>query len=337
MKFLSPPGKAGLADVQISAGTRTSNKLSLMYEEVAKFAPVKFTNVYNTIEGSATAVAYCYGFVFIAEGSKSNKGGGFTIFQYTMNDAYELTLVQELKGVAAGVTFNGVNADTILGLACDPWGSDKDFAIFASTAKVYTNGGAGPSAYIPNTGAVIFLKSSENFDTAHIAITNLPVSDHDHGVNGILFLNSGDMLINVGGDTNAGIPNPKLGGLTDGPLSSAILIAPVKKAGFDGNIKYEFIEGVSPPEEDPMDGRNRAFVQVASGDVSVYAPGLRNPFGIALCAHDLSIYATDNGPNKNFGGRMFGPPIGEQLQLAEPGDINGQIDPGTLKDKLLMI
>lgn len=214
--------------MQISAGTRTSNTLSLMYEEVAKFAPVKFSNVYNPIQGAATGVAYCFGYVFVAEGSGSSKGGGFTIYQYTINDDYELTEVQELKGASSGVDLNGVIADTILGLACDPWGSDDDFSIFASISKVYTNGGEGPNAYIPNTGAIIFLKSSEDFDTAHIAIKNLPVSDHDHAVNGIVFLNSGDLLINVGGDTNAGIAHSKLGGLTDGPLSSAILAAPVK-------------------------------------------------------------------------------------------------------------
>ena len=42
-------------------------------------------------------------------------------------------------------------------------------------------------------------------------------------------------------------------------------------------------------------------------DVSVYATGFRNPYGITLCPSDLTLWVTDNGPNKGFGGRMFGP------------------------------
>lgn len=104
--------------------------------------------------------------------------------------------------------------DTILGLTCDPWGSDDDFALFASYNAVYPNGGLGDTGSpIPYSSAVVYFKSSENFDTAHFALANMPASDHDHGINAVLFLNTGELLVGTGADTNAGIPSIKLGNL----------------------------------------------------------------------------------------------------------------------------
>ena len=37
-------------------------------------------------------------------------------------------------------------------------------------------------------------------------ITGIPISDHDHGINGIEFGDNGELYIQVGGNTNAGIP-----------------------------------------------------------------------------------------------------------------------------------
>lgn len=37
-------------------------------------------------------------------------------------------------------------------------------------------------------------------------VSNLPVSDHDHGINGLEFGDKGELYILVGGNTNAGVP-----------------------------------------------------------------------------------------------------------------------------------
>lgn len=42
-------------------------------------------------------------------------------------------------------------------------------------------------------------------------ISGLPVSNHDHAVNGLAFAHDGQLLIQVGGFTNAGIPSAGLG------------------------------------------------------------------------------------------------------------------------------
>lgn len=121
-------------------------------------------------------------------------------------------------------------------------------------------------------------------------ITGLPVSNHDHGVNDMQFLPSGDLLILVGGFTNAGhnTPGNKLGGVDENPLSAACVIAQTSKGGdFNGAITYD-------QYEDPG-----TAVQTG-GDVSVFASGLRNPFGLEYTS-DGYIFATDNGYNQAFG------------------------------------
>jgi glucose/arabinose dehydrogenase len=42
-------------------------------------------------------------------------------------------------------------------------------------------------------------------------ITGLPISDHDHGINAIEFGDEGELYINVGSNTNGGIPGQLTG------------------------------------------------------------------------------------------------------------------------------
>ena len=82
----------------------------------------------------------------------------------------------------------------------------------------------------------------------------------------------------------------------------------MKGAQYSSNLQYEFMPGYSGViSDDPMDMRNKGYVQVVGDDVSVFASGFRNPFGIAMCASDQTVFVTDNGPNKGFGPTMFGP------------------------------
>lgn len=134
-------------------------------------------------------------------------------------------------------------------------------------------------------------------------ITGLPVSGHDHGVNGLLFLANGDLLISVGGATNMGVPSKRLGLVYETPLSGAILLATLSKGdSFDGTITY--------------DNYTHGYVAKQTGgfDVSVYASGLRNCF--ALTQHlNGQIWATDNGPNRKFGPASVG--CGEDDEVDE--------------------
>lgn len=81
LKFTAPTGLSGTKSVTVeTADGRTSNAVSLVYQDADVFAPVKFTNVYRALAGAATAVTYCFGYVFVAAGDDGKKGGGFGIY-----------------------------------------------------------------------------------------------------------------------------------------------------------------------------------------------------------------------------------------------------------------
>lgn len=128
-------------------------------------------------------------------------------------------------------------------------------------------------------------------------VTGLPVSNHDHGVNKLQFLTDGKLLISIGGFTNGGKsipgkkpvpndePNDSLGGVASNPLSAAMIVCPTNKLTA---VKYD---NYADPEK----------AKVISGkECEIYATGLRNSFGMTLHTNG-ELYATDNGPNNNFG------------------------------------
>lgn len=122
-----------------------------------------------------------------------------------------------------------------------------------------------------------------------VVVSGLPVSNHDHGVNSLLFLPSGDLLISIGGATNAGhnTEGNKLGGWPETPLSGAIAVAKLSKSNFNGKIRYDqYVDAKSAKK--------------ISGDVEVYAAGFRNCFGMTLRTNG-EVWATDNGGNFGYG------------------------------------
>ena len=118
-------------------------------------------------------------------------------------------------------------------------------------------------------------------------ITGLPTSApmYNHLTNGIAFDPGGGLYIAQGSASDGGIGGPAGGAFywPETPLSAAILTADLHAPGFDGRITYD---PPGPPESDSVD--------LVSGDVSVVAPGLRNPYDLVLHSNGL-IYATDNG------------------------------------------
>jgi len=88
-------------------------------------------------------------------------------------------------------------------------------------------------------------------------------------VNGITFGDNGELYIQVGSNTNGGLPGQLTGSQLqkENVLSAATLVAYLSKPDFDGFIKYS----------DDDDGN-----QIAGLDVEVFAAGNRNPFGIVF-------------------------------------------------------
>jgi glucose/arabinose dehydrogenase len=113
------------------------------------------------------------------------------------------------------------------------------------------------------------------------------VSDHDHCINGLVFGDHGELYIQVGGNTNGGVPGPLSGSkqMKENVLSAATLVAHLANPEFDGALTYD------ADDDGNLDGGN---------GVEVFAPGQRNPLGILLHSNGY-LYGTDNGPNLSYG------------------------------------
>lgn len=131
------------------------------------------------------------------------------------------------------------------------------------------------------------------------------------------FLPNGKFVFSIGGFTNGGVsvPGDKLGGFPASPLTGAIVECP--STGVT-NIQYS----TALPTE--------ATTITAGNACKVYAPGLRNSFGIRVHTNG-KLYATDNGPNQSFGifssncngGQIPDKTIPDKLFLVQPGKCHG--------------
>lgn len=73
-------------------------------------------------------------------------------------------------------------------------------------------------------------------------------------------------------------------------FSASTIVAHLSLPSFDGFIEYDALDDGSP---------------INYVGVSVFAPGLRNPFGLTLHSNGY-LYATDNGPNTGYGKMRVG-------------------------------
>ena len=208
---------------------------------------------------------------------------------------------------------------SILGIAFDPFDIDPiNPRVYVAHSNLFH--GQAVDIY---TGKISTL-SGAAFDVKEDIITGLPVSDHDHGINGLEFDNDGNLYMQVGGNTNAGVPGAlsSSGTLDEVALSAATLKAPVQDPSFNGVLTY--------------DGSGNQ----TGGDVSVFAGGQRNPYDILLHSNGW-FYGTDNGPNSGFGQKSVGcsaegtdPSEGDELNRIVEGGyyghanrFRGQTDP----------
>lgn len=85
----------------------------------------------------------------------------------------------------------------ILGIAFDPMDTSPTPTVYFSHSFFFhgdSNSSSGPAV----NGKVSVAKGA-NLDIIEDVITGLPVSDHDHGVNGLEFGNDGQLYIGIGG------------------------------------------------------------------------------------------------------------------------------------------
>ncbi|MBD2210372.1 PQQ-dependent sugar dehydrogenase [Nostoc linckia FACHB-104] len=225
---------------------------------------------------------------------------------YTFDENYNVTNTQ----IITTIQDKAGNKPNILGIAFNPYDQSGSPSIYVAHTRLYGNGGSAfPKTEQSFYSGQVSILDGANFSNLTALVTGLPTSNQDHGINALTFDQKGDLYINVGSNTNAGVINDNIGGLPESPLSAAILKAEISKPGFKGNIKYVLQNPLPPGYEipagltfDPAD--SQAFGDVANvvpgTNVSVYASGLRNPFGAVFTTKGL-LYATDNGHNPDFG------------------------------------
>jgi glucose/arabinose dehydrogenase len=235
-----------------------------------------------------------------------------SIYKFTLNENYQV--VESVISNAIPLAYPDPNHfRPVLGIAFDPTDTKSNPDVFVSHSTIF-HGSSSAFRGAAINGKVSKL-SGANLDNLTDIITGLPVSDRDHAVNGILFGDYGELYIQNGGNTNAGVPGALTGSgiQPDNAIGSATLVAHLKRPNFNGTLTYNSETGAL----------------VSSSGVEIFASGERNSFG--LCLHSNGkFYATDNGPNTGFGKKSIScgvagsdPQEADKLNLITEGNFYG--------------
>lgn len=290
-----PPGTSGSVQVRVVTPIGESNRAVYMYVDGM---PIAFS--YGTL------LEDIYGPTCIATGPDGNIYVGTqtgSIIKLVLNDNYEIIRNTTSYTVArSDSTFR-----SILGIAFNPMDTSSNPPVYVSHSTLFHG------LLESYNGKVSKVSGSELDEIEHI-ITGLPVSDLDHGINGLEFGDAGELYVQVGANTNAGVPgNLSSTGLQeDGYFSGATLVAYLSRPNYNGTITY-----------------NDNGDQITGFDVEIFASGERNPYDITLHSNG-NLYGTDNGPNTGFGKMSLSctteasdPSEDDELNLLEKGRYYG--------------
>lgn len=168
---------------------------------------------------------------------------------------------------------------TVLGITFDPKHFRlNDPVLFASTSFLEFAGGRtavpDPTSWQWQNGRVdVFRANVQGNCLARVGtlVSGLPVSNHDHGVNGLAIDGNGRLLVSNGGMTNAGHSEQGDGdgGYPATPLSGALLEVNFNKNNFVGDVLYTV-----------PDGRQTQILN--KPDVKIYASGFMNAFSVRV-------------------------------------------------------
>jgi len=313
IEFLSPPG-SGQVNVTVETPGGTSQAHVYTYSPTGP-VPIDFIRlVANQVStpGATTGEWGPDGRFYVGTISGQIKA-------ITYDENYVATNVDTYTGVS-----NLTNSN-VLSIAFSPWDTPSPVKVYVGHGEHFLNGGGAFSGPSPYTGQVSML-TGPNFDAPVPIVEKLPTSNHDHAVNGIVFDHNGDLLIAIGGNTNAGVKAPLIGDLPESPLSGAIVRARTSEPGFDGDLNYRDRITLAIVN-DQVFGED---VELLPGTlVDVHAFGLRNPYDLCLTTWGY-LYATDNGPNTGFGPastsattQTSDPAASDELLLVESGNYYG--------------
>ena len=172
---------------------------------------------------------------------------------------------------------------------------------------------AGPSGndsgLDTNSGILHRLTKANGTWTKLDLVRGLPRSEENHVSNGIVLVDN-KIYLNVGGNTNEGLPSNNFAELSEYALSAAVLEIDLGRIG-ENTYDLPTLDGPND-DTDPFggnDGLNQAILE-EDGPVRIFAAGLRNAYDI-VHSEAGNFYVWDNGPNSGWGG----PPGDDCLNL----------------------
>jgi glucose/arabinose dehydrogenase len=257
----SIPAGTGQVQVTVTTPSGTSNALAFTYSDGgAVGVNFAYTEGFFTVNGNPTTVKY---------GPDDNLYIGTvsgTLVKVVLDDNFNV--VNTVRSTIIGGRF-------VLGIGFNQRDTDlNNIKLYVSHSRMFFGTNTDSTNTFSGTVSMI---TGATLGTRQDIITGLPVSNFEHAVNGIAFLNSGSMLVLVGATTNAGVPNP--GQLDENSLSASCVVAHIEKgAAFNGAVTWN------------------GNTQTGGFDVEVYAYGLRNPYDMYMHSNGM-LYSTDNGPN----------------------------------------
>ncbi|MCB0309966.1 MAG: IPT/TIG domain-containing protein [Bdellovibrionales bacterium] len=323
IRFVTPAGSGAIA-VFVETPLGQSNLREFVYDQGAP-VPIDFSEV-TTISNVVNLDNYPFsgptqaewgpdGRLYVA----SNAGGQITA--YTFDDNYNVIGSQSIN------TLSTLANNNILGIGFSPFDQSNPVRIYVAHSELFADGGACiPDGHFSEYNGAVSILEGPSFNQLIPLISGLPVSNHDHGPNGIQFNDHGDLLLAVGGMTNAGVVSCEMGDLPESPLSGAVLRFPIRKSNFVGAIHYLESESGIPNQNQLSGGLVDVSPEV---DVELYVSGLRNPFDTVFTSSGW-LYGTENGANNGFGPASTGPdtegpdPQAEdEIALFRPGHYYG--------------
>ena len=234
--------------------------------------------------------------------------GEIRIFDVTRNgkDNYSADLIESIELVKDVINYNDdgtrdfaskrlVTGIHVTGTAANP------VIYLASSDPRQAAGPSGNDSGLDTNSGILHRLTKTNGTWEKLdLVRGLPRSEENHVSNGLVLV--GDKIyLNVGGNTNEGLPSNNFAELTEYALSAAVLEIDLSMIG---ETTYDIPTLDGPNDDvDPFgghDGLNMAML-VEDGPIEVFAPGLRNAYDITYTEAGR-LYVWDNGPNTGWGG-----------------------------------
>ncbi|KAI0562649.1 Plexin [Gracilaria domingensis] len=288
------PVASGPADVLLSVTTSRgqSNPIHFMYTEEA-LMPIKFKEDYVRYENGTLYPSEQFATVALGPDLRYYFGSLDTHIHVLTLEHKRMVVKGYCKSESAGPS------RSITGVSFNP--ADTTLRVYIATNTFYwKNWGLMADEDGWHNGKIETFVPSKDTETPEICllheedlVTGLPVSNHDHGVNSLIWDNNGNLYAQIGGFTNAGhsVPGDLVGGVPESVLSGATIVIHIRAPGFDGHVKYD-------QYADPGTAKKVTPDKFVEG----YGFGFRNSYGSVYHSNGF-IYATDNGPNKGYGKR----------------------------------